>query len=181
MTQTKLNVLFKKIQKDDKKEVLEFHVQGDELPHSQELVQMAGSIVVLDVENSKAGKLNAEFKSIQRDSKKTALKFNVKGDSDEKVIQLYPYAGRGVTLSMTPSQMSIEEFNDDENREGIQYKVEKDGSVQVNPDQMSLEDVDAESSEATPEESKEDANPEEGPIKTVSDDYDPFNDDDALE
>jgi hypothetical protein len=174
MAQTKLNVLFKKIQKDDKKEVLEFHVQGDELPHSQELVQMAGSIVVLDVENSKAGKLNAEFKSIQRDSKKTTLKFNVKGDSEEKVIQLYPYAGRGVTLLMTPSQMSIEEFNDEEHREGIQYKVDKDGSAHVNPDQMSLEEVKDEGPVQTSEEKEQEQ------LKTDSEDFDPF-DDDALE
>ncbi|MGD6899324.1 hypothetical protein [Bacillus infantis] len=160
MPNTKLNVLFKKIQKDDKKEVLEFHVQGDELPHSQELVQMAGSIVVLDVENSKAGKLNAEFKSIQRDSKKTTLKFNVKGDSEEKMIQLYTYAGRGVTLLITPSQMSIEEFNEDQH-EGVAYKVDKDGTAQVSPDQMSLDEV-----------AEED----------VEEDADPFeNDEDSLE
>ncbi|MDT0163837.1 hypothetical protein [Bacillus sp. AG4(2022)] len=140
MSNTKLNVLFKKIQKDDKKEVLEFHVQGDELPHSQSLVQMAGSIVVLEVENSKAGKLNAEFKSIQRDSKKTTLKFNVKGDSEEKMILLYTFAGRGVTLLLTPSQMSIEEFNEDQH-EGVAYNVDKDGIAQVSPDQMSLDEV----------------------------------------
>ncbi|WP_306009361.1 hypothetical protein [Bacillus sp. MMSF_3328] len=140
MPNTKLNVLFRKIQKDDKKEVLEFHVQGDELPHSQELVQMAGSIVVLEVETSKAGKLNAEFKSIQRDSKKTTLKFNVKGDSEDKMIQLYTYAGRGVMLLLTPSQMSIEEFNE-EQHDGVSYTVDKDGKAQVSPDQMSLDEV----------------------------------------
>ncbi|MFJ7976564.1 hypothetical protein ACIQZI_12800 [Peribacillus sp. NPDC096379] len=89
MSQTQLNVLFKKIQKDDKKEVLEFHVQGDELPNSEQLVGMAGSIVFLNVETSKAGKINTESKSIQRDSKKTTLKFNVKGDSEEKMNKLY--------------------------------------------------------------------------------------------
>lgn len=139
MTNTKLNVLFKKIQKDDKKEVLEFHVQGDELPHSEQLVGMAGSIVFLNVETSEAGKINAEFKSIQRDSKKTTLKFNVKGDSDEKMNKLYPYAGRSVSLILEPSQMSIEEFN--EPHEGIEYKVEKDGSAKVSPDQISIDDV----------------------------------------
>lgn len=34
MTNVKLNVLFKKMQKDDKKEVLMFHVLSDELPHA---------------------------------------------------------------------------------------------------------------------------------------------------
>ncbi len=38
------------MQKDDKKEVLEFHVQGNELSNTQELVGLAGSIVILNVE-----------------------------------------------------------------------------------------------------------------------------------
>lgn len=74
MSKIELNVLFKKIQKDGKKEVLEFHIQGNTLPSSQELVQMAGNIVVLEVLESKAGTFPAEFKSIQRDSKKNGVK-----------------------------------------------------------------------------------------------------------
>jgi hypothetical protein len=144
MSQAKLNVLFKKIQKDDKKEVLEFHVQGDELPHSDELVQMAGSIVVLNVTNSQAGELNVEFKSIQRDSKKTALKFNVKSDPDNKIIQLYPHAGRSVEITMAPSQMSVDEFYDEEEHEGIEYQVKNDGTAEVVSNQMSFEDAAAE-------------------------------------
>jgi hypothetical protein len=140
MSKTKLNVLFKKIQKDDKKEVLEFHVQGDELPHSQELVQMAGSIVVLEVKDSKAESFSVEFKSIQRDSKKTTLKFNVKGDSDEKIIKLYPMAGRNVTVFLQPSQMSADEFNDD-GHEGVAYQVHEDGTATVKTDQLTLDDV----------------------------------------
>jgi hypothetical protein len=140
MSKAELNVLFKKIQKDDKKEVLEFHVQGDELPYSDELVDMAGSIVVLNVPKSEAGNINAEFKSIQRDSKKTALKFNVKGDSDEQMNKLYPFAGRTVSLTIEPSQMTIEEFND---HEGIEYTVDTDGTAAVVPDQLSIDDVPA--------------------------------------
>jgi hypothetical protein len=141
MSKVELNVLFKKIQKDDKKEVLEFHVQGDELPHSDELVQMAGSIVVLNVPKSEAGEINVEFKSIQRDSKKTNLKFNIKGDSDDKMNKLYPYAGRTVSITLEASQMSIEEFND---HEGVEYQVDQDGTAAVVPDQMSLEDIENE-------------------------------------
>ena len=140
MSKIALNVLFKKIQKDDKKEVLEFHVQGDELPNSQDLVKMAGNIVVLNVEKSEAGNINAEFKSIQRDSKKTVLKFNIKGDSDDKVIKLYPFAGRGVTLNLEPSQMSIDEFYEG-GHEGVSYDVNNDGTVEVHPDQMSIDEV----------------------------------------
>ncbi|APC48971.1 hypothetical protein BME96_12555 [Virgibacillus halodenitrificans] len=136
----KLNVLFKKIQKDDKKEVLEFHVQGDELEHSDELVQLAGNIAVLEVENSEAGQLTAEFKSIQRDSKKTVLKFNVKGDSEDKVLKLYTFAGRSVVLFLEPSQMSIEEFEEATDHEGISYEVNKDGTVEVEG-QLSADDL----------------------------------------
>ena len=143
MTKIKLNTLFKKIQKDDKKEVLEFHVLGDELPHANDLVSMAGGIVMLEVTNSEAGSFHAEFKSIQRDSKKTVLKFNVKGDNEEKVIKLYPFGGHNVSIELEPSQMSFDDFYNEENEhEGIEYKVEKDGTASViNPDQMSIDDV----------------------------------------
>lgn len=138
-----LNVLFKKIQKDDKKEVLEFHVQGDELPQAQTLIEMAGNMAVIEISGSSAGKIPAEFKSLQRDSKKTALKFNIKGDSDDKVIQLYKHAGSNVTLFLEPSQMTIDEFYNEEH-EGIEYNVNQDGTVEVPKEQMSIEDVEDE-------------------------------------
>jgi len=139
MAIAELNVLFKKIQKDDKKEILEFHVQGDELPHSEELVGMAGSIVVLNVIESPAESMNVEYKTIQRDSKKTVLKFNVNGSGD-KMNQLYPYAGTNVKLALKPSQMSIEEF-EDQQHDAIVYKVNKSGVVEVEANQLSIDDV----------------------------------------
>ncbi|WP_340373273.1 hypothetical protein [Peribacillus sp. FSL E2-0218] len=141
MSNTKLNVLFKKMQKDDKKEVLEFHVQGNELPNTQELIGSAGSIVILNVEESTAGTFNAEFVSVQKDSKKTTLKFNIKGDSDDKVIKLYPHAGKSVTLFMEPSQMSVDDFYEEEEHEGIEYQIGQDGTAIVSPNQMTLDDV----------------------------------------
>ena len=139
MSKIELTVLFKKIQKDDKKEVLEFHVQGDELNHSDDLVQLAGSIAILEVKNSEAGKLPVEFKSIQRDSKKTTLKFNVRGDSDKKVIKLYPFAGRNVTLFLEASQISLEEF--EEQGEGIEYNIDGDGTVEVSDGQINMDEI----------------------------------------
>jgi hypothetical protein len=141
---TTLNVLFKKIQKDDKKEILEFHVQGDELPNSQELIEMAGNIVVLEIKGNEAGKINAEYKSIQRDSKKTALKFNIKGDSEDKVIKLYKQAGGNVTLFIEPSQMSIDEFYGDDNYEENVNNANKEDSVQANEGQLSLDEIEDE-------------------------------------
>lgn len=176
---TKLNVLFKKMQKDDKKEVLEFHVQGNELADSEKLVSMSGSIAVLNVAESKAGEFNAEFVSIQKDSKKTTLKFNIKGDSQDKVIKLYPFAGRGVTLDLTPSQMSIDEFYDNDH-EGIEYKVDKDGTASVSPDQMSLDDSEIQDEAQVQVEPE---HREEHPKDAFSDETneDPFSDDDLLD
>lgn len=136
-----VKVLFKKIQKDDKKEVLEFH-KGDGLEHSDELVTLAGNIAVLEVEGSEAGQLSAEFKSIQRDSKKTVLKFNVKGDNENKVLQLYKFAGSTVTLFLEPSQLSIEEFEEGaEDHQGIDYSVGSDETVEVAEGQVSMDDI----------------------------------------
>ncbi|MFJ8100402.1 hypothetical protein [Lysinibacillus sp. NPDC096212] len=137
MANVQLDVLFKKIQKDDKKEVLEFHILGDDVQYKSELINMAGSIVIIEIGDVK---LSAEFKSIQRDSKKVVLKFEAKGDSEEKTIKLYPKAGFNVKLSLEQSQMSIEEF--EEEHDGIEYNVDGDGSVSVPSGQMSMDEVD---------------------------------------
>ncbi|MED4545086.1 hypothetical protein [Lysinibacillus sphaericus] len=136
MAKVEVDVLFKKIQKDDKKEVLEFHILGDDVKYKSELIGMAGSIVIVEIADVK---LSAEMKSIQRDSKKVVLKFEAKGDSEEKTIQLYPKAGFNIKLTLEQSQMSIEEF--EEGHEGVEYKVDGDGSVSVPPGQMSMDEV----------------------------------------
>jgi transcription initiation factor IIF auxiliary subunit len=135
----KLNVLFKKMQKDDKKEVLMFHVLSDELPHADELLKMPGSIALLNVEESEAGEVGAEFVSIQRDNKKTVLKFNIKRDVEGKVSKLYGFAGSNVSLALQPSQMTIDEFYEDDH-EGIEYNVDSDGSVSVPEGQISIDE-----------------------------------------
>ncbi|MGN8233091.1 hypothetical protein ACTHAL_001316 [Priestia flexa] len=139
MTNIKLNVLFKKMQKDDKKEVLMFHVLSDELPHADELLKMPGSIAILNVEESEAGDVGAEFVSIQRDNKKTVLKFNIKRDTEGKVSKLYSFAGTNVSLGLQPSQMTIDEFYEDDH-EGIEYSVDDDGTVSVPEGQLSIND-----------------------------------------
>ncbi|CAM3879165.1 hypothetical protein COLU111180_12190 [Cohnella lubricantis] len=143
MSKTTLNVLFKKMQKDDKKEVLVFQVNGDELESAQTLVELAGGIVTMDIEGCDAGEIMAEFASLQRDSKKTALKFHIKGDSEEKAIPLYRFAGRNVTLNLQASQMSIDYYYGDDPREGVEYTVDGDGAVRVNddPDQVTIDGV----------------------------------------
>ena len=140
---TELNVFFKMQQKDDKKEVLKFEIKGNDTENAANaLYPLAGSIVVFSIENCKAGETTAEFMNLQKDSKKTTLKFAIKGDSQEKAQELYKFAGNNVKLSIQPSQMSIDEFyGDEDDHEGIPYQVAQDGTVSVNKDQMSLEDV----------------------------------------
>lgn len=139
MTKVKLNVLFKKMQKDDKKEVFMFHVLSDELPHTDELLKMPGTIVHLTVEKSDVEAIGAEFVSIQRDSKKTVLKFNVRGDTKDKINKLYPFTGGNVSITLEPSQMSIDEFYE-EPHEGMEYNVKPDGTMEVAPGQLKIVD-----------------------------------------
>ncbi|MDC2863770.1 hypothetical protein [Bacillus sp. BP-3] len=139
MSKIELNVLFKKMQKDDKKEVLMFHVLSDELPHADDLLKMPGTIVQLTVEESEVEPIGAEFVNIQRDSKKTAIKLNVKRDAKGVVNQLYPFAGGNVDIILEPSQMSIDEFYE-ESHEGMEYSVNQDGTADVPAGQLSIED-----------------------------------------
>lgn len=134
MTNIHLNVLFKKMQKDDKKEVLMFHVQSDELPHADELLKLPGSITVLEIVGGEVEKIAAEFANIQRDNKKTVLKFNVNADSKGKIDKFYPFAGRNIDLIIQPSQMTIEEFYE----KSDETEDEKEEAAEG---QMSLEEV----------------------------------------
>lgn len=137
-----LNVLFKKMQKDDKKEVLLYEVKGDDLPQAHTLVEMAGTIVILaaNAAGNKTSEIQAEFATLQRDSKKTALKFNIKGDNEKASAEFYRMAGMNVTLSLQASQMSIDEFYDDDH-EGVQYTINPDGTVDMDPNQMTMDEV----------------------------------------
>ncbi|WP_456273608.1 hypothetical protein [Bacillus sp. AK031] len=138
---TKLNVFFKMQQKDDKKEVLKFEIKGQDEENSPEtgLYALAGSIILFQIEGCDAGETSAEFMNIQRDSKKTTMKFAIKGDSEKKAQELYKFAGRNVNLTVQASQMSIEEFY--EEHEGIEYSVDGEGNVEVPKNQLSIDDV----------------------------------------
>ena len=116
-----------------------FHVLRDELPHADELLKMPGTIVYLTVEKSDVEAIGAEFVSIQRDSKKTVLKFNVKGDMKDKINKLYPFAGENVSITLESSQMSIDEFYE-EQHEGVEYNVNPDGTTNVAPGQLKIVD-----------------------------------------
>lgn len=83
--------------------------------------------------------IGAEFVFIQRDSKKTVFKFNVKGDTKDKINKLYPFAGENVSITLEPSQMSIDEFYE-EQHEGVEYNVNPDGTTDVAPGQLKIVD-----------------------------------------
>ncbi|RSL32654.1 hypothetical protein D7Z54_14480 [Salibacterium salarium] len=150
MAQTELNVLFKKQQKDDKKEVLKFEIKGDEDNVSLALYEMAGEIVNFELDGCDTGAITAEFAKINRDSKKTVLDFTLKGDSEEKALSLYKFAGHNILMYIEPSQMSLEDFNDDgggeynpeDDHEGIEYTVNLDGTTDLKDDNTKEENED---------------------------------------
>ncbi|MFM1655566.1 hypothetical protein ACI7RC_26235 [Brevibacillus sp. B_LB10_24] len=141
---TELSVFFKMQQKDDKKEVLKFEIKGNDGENAaNQLYQLAGSIIVFEIEGCAAGETTAEFMNIQRDSKKTVMKFAIKGDSEEKAQELYKFAGRNVKMTVQPSQMSIDEFYGEDEHEGLEYSINPDGTVDVPDGQLSLDEVTA--------------------------------------
>lgn len=158
---------FNKQTKDSKKELIQFYVKGED-EKKQEINQLTREVVELQIEGVDQ-KLTCEFSKTTKDSKKTVLEFIVKGDtSADHSFNFYKKAGSDITLNIVESQMSIDDFHD--GHEGVSYTVDKDGTAHISPDQMSLEDVEKEDSEEVQE-----------PKETVSYDYDPFADDDALE
>ncbi|MCM3456583.1 hypothetical protein M3685_22030 [Heyndrickxia oleronia] len=131
---------FNKQTKDSKKELVQFYVKGED-EKKQELNQLTREVVELQIEGVEQ-KLTCEFSKTTKDSKKTVLEFIVKGDtSSDQSFNFYKKAGSDVTLHIVESQMSIDEFYDDEPHEGIGYQVNNDGIVDVNEKQMSIEDI----------------------------------------
>lgn len=157
---------FNKQTKDSKKELIQFYVKGED-EKKPEINQMTREVVELQIEGVDQ-RLICEFSKVTKDSKKTTLEFIVKGDtSAEQSFNFYKMAGSDVNVTITESQMSIDEFHDAE-RSGIEYKVNKDGTTEVVPNQMSLDDVEALQ--------QEDDKEEEVPAVVA----DPFSDDDLL-
>lgn len=109
----RINVLFKKMQKDDKKEILMFHILTDEVKFAPELLRLTGkmTILTLSVEDKTYDAIQAEFVNIQRDSKKTVLKFNVATEDEERVNAIYPAAGTTIDLLIQPQQLTIEDVS----------------------------------------------------------------------
>lgn len=135
---------FNKQTKDSKKESMQFHVSGDD-EHKRELDMMCREVVVLKIDGVE-NEIVAEFNKKTKDAKKTILEFIVKGDtSAAQTYEFYRMAGSTVDLTITESQMSIEEFQ--ESHEGIEYKVNGDGTVEIDENQLSFDDIEGEEDE----------------------------------
>lgn len=131
---------FNKQTKDSKKELIQFYVKGED-EKKQEINQMTREVVELQIEGVEE-RLTCEFSKTSKDSKKTVLEFIVKGDtSADQSYNFYRKAGSDVTLHITESQMSIDEFYDDDRHDGVEYQVNPDGTADVKPDQLTLDDV----------------------------------------
>jgi hypothetical protein len=127
---------FNKQTKDSKKELIQFYVKGED-EKKPEINQLTREVVELEIEGIEQ-KLTCEYSKKTQDSKKTVMDFIVKGDaSAAHTYNFYKMAGSDVTLKIVESQMSLDDFQ--EPHEGVDY--ERDGTAQVNPDQMSLDEV----------------------------------------
>ncbi|MFK4167651.1 hypothetical protein ACI2LM_15540 [Paenibacillus lautus] len=136
---------FNKQTKDSKKELVQFYVKGDD-EHKPELNGLTREVVILSIEGLEDVELTAEFKKSAKDSKKTVLEFEVKGDSSaQQTFEFYKKAGSDVILNIKESQMSIDEFHEEqeEYREGVRGKINPDGTVDVedDPNQVTLEEA----------------------------------------
>ncbi|WP_349729763.1 hypothetical protein [Peribacillus frigoritolerans] len=67
--------------------------------------------------------------------------------------------------------MSVDDFYEEEEHEGIEYKIDKDGTANVSPNQMTLDDMEHEESEVQDEsDNKEDDNDDPFALVNLSDD-----------
>jgi hypothetical protein len=138
-----VNIEFTEMKKN-KKESLKFTLKGsDENAVGKQLYDMAGSIVHMGIKGCTVGKFPAEFVDIKKSAKGVVANFLLKGDlSDEKSGQIYAFSGgNNVELTLEESQMSIEDFHDeetewediegDEKQAGLEVKVKLDGTAEV--------------------------------------------------
>lgn len=142
--QIQIKAHFNKQTKDSKKEQVQFYVTGDD-EKRPELNQLTREVVILQIEGLDDVELTAEFKKCSKDSKKTVLEFEVKGDSSAaQTFEFYKMAGTDVVLAISESQMSIDEFREEqeEYREGVRGKINQDGTVDVDDkNQVTIDEV----------------------------------------
>ncbi|MGN7359962.1 hypothetical protein ACTHPF_26655 [Paenibacillus sp. SAF-054] len=151
--QIQIKAHFNKQTKDSKKEQVQFYVTGED-EKRPELNQLTREVVILQIAGLDEVELTAEFKKSAKDSKKTVLEFEVKGDSSAaQTFEFYKMAGTDVELTITESQMDIDEFREaqEQYREGVRGKINQDGTVDVeDKNQMTIDEAAAASEEDGP-------------------------------
>ena len=146
--QIKIKAHFNKHSKDSKKELIQFYVKGED-ERRQELNTLCREIVELNIPFVES--LTAEFVKKSQDSKKTVLDFIVKGGtSTEHSYEFFRIAGTDIELTISESQMSIEEFrgesddgedfDQDDEHEGLEYKVNGDGTAELAPKELDMDE-----------------------------------------
>ena len=112
-----------------------FHILSDETKHAADLLRLTGKMTILTISDDEGPyePIQAEFVNLQRDNKKTVLKFNVATEDVDRVNAIYPAAGTNISLLIQPQQMSIDDLEAE--HEGIEYEVGTDGTVEVNSSQ----------------------------------------------
>ncbi|WP_100373093.1 hypothetical protein [Bacillus sp. FJAT-45037] len=190
MAKTELMVLFKRMQRDDKKDVLKFEYRGNDddekIKVPQSIYEMVGEMVNIEVEGAKSGPITAELQKANKDSKKVVLDLALRGDSEEKALDLYRKAGQNVKLFIEPSQSSlIEEEKPKNDHAGIEYAVDvTTGNVlsynerkKKEQEAAAAEPVEAEKEEVDLSETNDDEfgdDLEDDDLKPVDDDELPF-------
>lgn len=132
-----LHVLFNKMQKDSKKEVIEFHFTEEKLPQAQRLMEMAGESTFVEIDGHR---LATKFTKLQKDSKKTVLQFEIDDDKPDAMFYFYSTVGGKIDILLEPAQMSTDEIVQKEQHRGLMYNLHNSGEVEVLEGQMSMDD-----------------------------------------
>jgi hypothetical protein len=163
------------------KDVLKFEYRGNEdeerikVPGS--IYEMVGEMVNIEIEGSKCGPITAELTKANKDSKKVVLDLSLRGDSEEKAVDLYRKAGQNVKLTIEPSQSSLIENEDKpkDDHEGIEYAVDvTSGNVLSFNERKKAEEEAAATIEAAPEEEWDEEETEKVDPDQLEDDELPF-------
>lgn len=100
--------IFKAV-KDSKKEMLQFHITGDDRLNN-DINILVGEVTEIFVDGC-AHKLTTELKKKIGDGKKSVLEFELRGDTTRKqTSDYYDRVSRDVELTIASAQMSLEEF-----------------------------------------------------------------------
>ncbi|GKU80153.1 hypothetical protein L3i20_v245500 [Paenibacillus sp. L3-i20] len=105
---------------------------------------------VVELQISDLEPLTAEFVKKSQDSKKTVLDFIVNGGaSNRHSYEFYKLAGADVELTITESQMDIDEFREQQEtyRDGLKGTINNDGTVNLDVNQASMDDYEGEDEE----------------------------------